>query len=156
MEQRENERNYRYFCGLHLLLRFVVLLFINMQYDDGVRYLLLPLLVGLVSITYTFIQPYKQNKANLLEAIFFAILISIVMTFAPLNASYEPFGNSKNLVIFVWVLMMLPLLYKIGSLIGMYLKTEKLTSLFNHLKLFSAHKRYEELHWPDRLLEGHI
>ena len=110
----ERERDYRYFSGIHLLLRFVVLLLINFQYSDDIRYLLLPLLMATFVMAMSYLQPYKEGWINLVDSIFFAILISVIMTFAPLSASYQPLGNSIGLVVTMWSLITIPLFYIFG------------------------------------------
>ena len=110
----ERERDYRYFSGIHLLLRFVVLLLINFQYSDDIRYLLLPLLMATFVMAMSYLQPYKEGWVNLVDSIFFAILISVIMTFAPLSASYQPLGNSIGLVVTMWSLTTIPLFYVFG------------------------------------------
>ena len=110
----EREKDYRYFSGIHLLLRFVVLLLINFQYSDDIRYLLLPLLMATFVMAMSYLQPYKLGWVNLVDSIFFAILISVIMTFAPLSASYQPLGNSIALVVTMWSLATIPLFYFFG------------------------------------------
>ena len=96
------KRNYRYFSGIHLLLRLVILLLINVQYNDDIRYLLFPLLM-FIAVLVTYCQPYKEKCVNLIDGIFFAILISVVMIFSPLSAGYELLLGRK--VIIVWLFM---------------------------------------------------
>ena len=110
----KRETDYRYFSGIHLLLRFVVLLLINFQYSDDIRYLLLPLLMATFVMAMSYLQPYKEGWVNLVDSIFFAILISVIMTFAPLSVSYQPLGNSIGLVVTMWSLTTIPLFYVFG------------------------------------------
>lgn len=106
-----NGRNYQYFSGLHLLLRLIVLCLLVIPFSDSLRYLFLPLLMATVVMTTTYLQPYKDTWVNLLDGILFSILISVIMMFAPLSASYQPLGDSLSLIIVMWILTMLPLLY---------------------------------------------
>ena len=108
------ERNYRYFSGIHLLLRLVILLLMNVQSHDSLRYFLFPLLMAFIAVLVTYCQPYKQKWVNLIDGIFFAILILVVMIFSPLNARYEPLGRNVTLVIIVWLFTIIPVLYMTG------------------------------------------
>ena len=57
------------------------------------------------SMTMSYLQPYKEGWVN---------LISVIMTFAPLSASYQPLGNSVGLVVTMWSLTTIPLFYIFG------------------------------------------
>ena len=162
---KRNERDCRFFSGIHLLLRFIILLLINIQYGDSIRYLLLPMLMAIIIIVYLHLQPYKLQWANLLEAIFFVILISTIMTFAPLNATFDPLGNSKVLIIFMWVLIMLPLAYMFGFFILWLYRRFKIIEkkrnrwnfkLWNLISNRNTRQVQEDRNWPDRLLEDNI
>ena len=148
----EKEKDYRYFSGIHLLLRFVVLLLINFQYSDDIRYLLLPLLMATFVMAMSYLQPYKLGWVNLVDSIFFAILISVIMTFAPLSASYQPLGNSVVLVVTMWSLTTIPLFYFFGYCVFNIYK--KIQTCRLSQKVSRTRSRQQEDDLPYRLLHS--
>ena len=105
------EKDCRYFAGIDLLSRLVIVTILNTPFGDNIRYLVLPLILATGIILVTFIQPYRQKWANLIHGIFLSILISIVMTFSPVNSSYGPLGSSIALVVIAWIFAMIPMFY---------------------------------------------
>ena len=87
------------------------------------------------------------------------------MTFAPLNATFDPLGNSKVLIIFMWVLIMLPLAYMFGfSILWLYRRFKIIEKkrnrwnfkLWNLISNRNTRQVQEDRNWPDRLLEDNI
>uniref|UniRef100_A0A1X7VNU0 Uncharacterized protein n=1 Tax=Amphimedon queenslandica TaxID=400682 RepID=A0A1X7VNU0_AMPQE len=105
------EKDCRYFAGIDLISRLVIVTILNTPFGDNIRYLVLPLALATGIILVTYIQPYRQKWANLIHGIFLSILISIVMTFSPVNSSYGPLGSSIALVVIAWIFAMIPMFY---------------------------------------------
>ena len=135
----------RYFAGIDLLSRFAIITILNLPFGDNIRYLVLPLILATAVMLVTYIQPYRKNWANLLHGIFLSILISVVMTFSPLNSSYGPLGSSIALVVIAWVFTMIPMVY-------MILYT--LWSIYRRMR--RLHKRYNKAEQGDVSLSGSV
>ena len=100
-------RDYRYFAGLYLLFRVVLLVaFISTTADYF--WLIIILFAVIISLLFAFFRPYKNNYFNIIDSSCFALLaISSFLLMYAIHISYIPFE-------LLYVVLLIPFLYFIA------------------------------------------
>ena len=125
----DGTRDYRYFAGLYLLFRFLVV-------SDLLHYFIThhlnPVFVLVIfSFSFALCRPYKNNCFNGIDCLFHAILALLVLVFSFLDS----LSASVPLRTFLFLLLSTPLFY-LMILIGCFLFPKCKTVFFSFLYTF--------------------
>ena len=108
-----NNRDYRYFSGLYLMLRIVILVVYAVEYLPFLQLLLQQIICILAVLLFALVKPYKEAFYNKVDLTVFSLL-SIMNSLSFANFTYGCVNDNKiNNVIFGinYTLGFLPLLY---------------------------------------------
>lgn len=108
-----NNRDYRYFSGLYLVLRIVILIIYAVESLPYLQLLLQQIICVLAVLLFALVKPYKEAFYNKVDLTFFS-LFSVMNSLSFANYTYGCFNDNKvNDVLFGinYALGYLPLLY---------------------------------------------
>ena len=108
----DGTRDYRYFAGLYLLFRFLVVS--NLLHYFITHHLNPVFFLVIFSFSFALYRPYKNNCFNVVDCLFHAILALLVLVF-----SSDLLSSSITLRAFLLLLLSTPLFYLV-SLIGFF------------------------------------
>ena len=124
-----NNRDYRYFSGLYLLLRIVILLIYAVETSQVVQLLMQQILCTVAVLMFSLLKPYKEPFYNKLDVAIFSLLALMnSLSFANYAYSFENGKINKALFAINYALGFLPLLYISLYLLYLFLKWRGIVS----------------------------
>ena len=120
-------RDYRWFAGLHLLLRFIIILFYNVSNYYQSSSLFMVITISFYMVTLAILQPYKNHLYLKMDII---LLFSLLSWCTALSATYlhtdtyGEFSFATHLTLLV-LASLIPFLYFIGIILHWLLVVRK-------------------------------
>lgn len=108
-----NNRDYRYFAGLYLVLRIVILVVYALEVPLYKQLLLQQILCILAVLLFALVKPYKELFYNKVDLVFFSLL-SLMNIFGFSNYTYSILNENKPstaLFAITYALGFIPLIY---------------------------------------------
>ena len=118
-----NNRDYRYFSGLYLLLRIMFLLIYAVETPTYVQLLLQQVLCTLAVLVFALVKPYKEAFYNKVDMTTFSLL-SLMNTLSFANYTHSAVNGQTSQALFAinYALGFLPLVYISLYLLYLFLK----------------------------------
>ena len=118
-----NNRDYRYFSGLYLVLRIVLLMIYAVETSQVVQLLLQQIVCTLAVLVFALVKPYKEKFFNKVDLSIFSLL-ALMNSFSFANFTNSLLTDETNTALFAinYGLGFLPLLYLSLYLLYLFLK----------------------------------